>query len=53
MTKQVQANYLQHLKTLGYQPWKIRIESELEVDIFFTTVALCFDTNIESKMRLD
>jgi len=32
---------------MGYQPWKIRIESELEVEVFLTTIALCFNTNIE------
>ncbi len=47
ITKQAQMNYLHHIKTMGYQPWKIRIESELEVQVFLTTIALCFNTNIE------
>jgi hypothetical protein len=46
-TKQAQVNYLHHVKTMGYQPWKIRIETELEVEVFLTTVALCFSTKIE------
>ena len=47
MPKQAQVGYLHHVKTMGYQPWKIRIESELEVEVFLRTIALCFNINIE------
>jgi len=47
ISKPAQVNYLHHVKTMGYQPWKIRIESELEVEVFLTTIALCFNTSIE------
>ncbi len=50
-SKQIQENYLHHLKTIRYQPWKIKIESKLEVDAFLTTIAICFNFNIEFNMQ--
>ncbi len=46
-SQKAQQQYIYHVKTMGYQPWKIRIESEVEVQVFLTTIALCFDIRIE------
>ena len=39
-------NYIKVLRSSGYQPWKISVDTEEEIDIFIHTIALCFDINI-------
>lgn len=49
--KKDQENYIKHLNSMGYQPAKIKIESELEVNVFLRTIAICFNTNIEFNIQ--
>ena len=44
--KDMQNPYLKQLKSKGYQPEKIRIEADLEIQVFLYTVALCFQLDI-------
>ncbi len=43
--------YLQHIRSTGYQPWRIKIQSIEQINIFFTTIALCFNTSVEFNLH--
>lgn len=41
--------YVQHIKHIGYQPYKVIITSEVEIRTFLSTVALCFNLAIHLR----